>query len=216
MGIAGRIIGLFQGYNWLIIPAAFFAIVLHEVSHGAVALLLGDTTAKECGRLSLNPIRHLDIFGLLCMIIFGFGWAKPVPVNPRNFKSRKLGMAVVALAGPVSNIILALIAVLLMGITLKFCPNSTVSNLVVNFLYVFALLDIGLAVFNFIPVPPLDGSKILAAFIPDRAYGQILKYERYGMLILFVLINIPEFSSILGYAQRGIFELMLNIAYKIM
>lgn len=220
MGIIGRITSLFHGYNWLIIPAAFFAIVLHEISHGYIALLLGDRTAKDGGRLSLNPVHHLDPIGLVCMIIFGFGWAKPVPVNPNNFKNRKLGMSIVALAGPVSNVILAFAALLTMALLLKTKAVSGtvvfyIREIVLNFLYIFAMLDIGLAVFNFIPVPPLDGSKILFSVLPNRAYGFVLKYERYGMLILFVLINIPLFLDFLTLLQRGLFSAILKVIFKI-
>ena len=114
MGILNRITSLFEGNNWLIIPAAFFAVIFHEISHGYAAYLLGDRTAKDRGRLSLNPINHLDPIGLICLVIFGFGWARPVPINAYYFKKRRLGMSLTALAGPVSNIILAAFSLFIM------------------------------------------------------------------------------------------------------
>lgn len=221
MGIVGRIRELFSGLNWLIIPAALLAIIFHEISHGYVAYLLGDRTAKNSGRLSLNPIQHMDPLGLLCMIIFGFGWAKPVPVNPYFFKNRKLGMALVSIAGPVSNLLMAvlsmavIIAVSLLDIESRALLGAL--NVVLEFFLVFAILNIGLAVFNLIPVPPLDGSKILFSLLPRRAYGFILKYERYGMLILLVLVNVPFFTAFLTYIRetvfRGIIAMLSAIFY---
>ena len=210
MGIVGRIRELFSGLNWLIIPAALLAIIFHEISHGYVAYLLGDRTAKNSGRLTLNPIQHMDPPGLLCMIIFGFGWAKPVPVNPYFFKNRKLGMALVAIAGPVSNLFMAVLSMsVILAISLFEIENQALIgalNVVMQFLLVFAILNIGLAVFNLIPVPPLDGSKILFSLLPRRAYGFILKYERYGMLLLLVLVNVPFFTAFLTYIRETVFH----------
>ena len=210
MGIVGRIRELFSGLNWLIIPAALLAIIFHEISHGYVAYLLGDRTAKNSGRLSLNPIQHMDPLGLLCMIIFGFGWAKPVPVNPYFFKNRKLGMALVSIAGPVSNLLMAVLSMSVILAVSLFDIESRillgVLNVVLEFFLVFAILNIGLAVFNLIPVPPLDGSKILFSLLPRRAYGFILKYERYGMLILLVLVNVPFFTAFLTYIRETVFR----------
>ncbi len=215
MGIANRILSMFQGYNWLIIPAAFFAIVFHEISHGYVAFLLGDRTAKDSGRLSLNPISHIDVFGLICMVIFGFGWAKPVPVNPYYFKNRKLSMSLVAIAGPVSNLIMAAISLLCISLLtrLEISGNLIIklATLLVYFFNISAILNVGLAVFNLIPIPPLDGSKILFALLPTRAYRFILTYERYGMLILFILINVPLFENILMYLRTLVFSGMFSL-----
>ncbi len=210
MGILERIMSLFSGFNFLIIPAALLAIIFHEVSHGYIAFLLGDRTAKEKGRLSLNPVRHLDIVGLLSMIFFGFGWAKPVPVNPYYFKNKKLGIVFVSIAGPLSNVIMAFVSLLLFRLLASvFSPQTTVwiytQIIVCEFLLCFAVLNIGLAIFNIIPVPPLDGSKILFSLLPARAFGFILKFERYGMLILLVLINLTFFNNLLTGAREWLY-----------
>jgi len=215
LGIVGRIRDLFSGLNWLIIPAALLAIIFHEISHGYVAYLLGDRTAKNSGRLTLNPIQHMDILGLLCMILFGFGWAKPVPVNPYFFKNRKLGMALVSIAGPVSNLLMAVLSMsVILAVSLFDIESRALLgalNVVLEFFLVFAILNIGLAVFNLIPIPPLDGSKILFSLLPRRAYGFILKYERWGMLLLLVLVNVPFFTDFLTYIREMIFTGIINM-----
>lgn len=208
MGIAQRIVNLFTGMNWMIIPAALFTIVLHEISHGYIAYLLGDRTAKDSGRLTLNPIKHLDVIGLLSMIIFGFGWAKPVPVNPYYFKHRKGGMALTALAGPMSNLLLALLGLLCFkGLTLIPITSQTmyvILNGLAQFLYIFAMLNVGLAIFNLIPIPPLDGSKVVNALLPNEVYFKIMKYEQFGFLVLLVLLNIPIFERWITTAQTWV------------
>ena len=216
MGIVNRIASLFSGFNWLIIPAALIAIIFHEISHGLVAYILGDRTAKERGRLTLNPIKHMDFIGVLSMVLFGFGWAKPVPVNPYYFKNKKLGMVLVSLAGPLSNLIMAFVSLLLARVVVTyFVPPSevwlVVEEILINFLYVFVILNIGLAVFNLIPIPPLDGSKILFSFLPRAAYGFLMNYERYGMLLLIVLINVPLFGNILTWLRSLVFSGMHSL-----
>lgn len=215
LGIVGRIRDLFSGLNWLIIPAALLAIIFHEISHGYVAYLLGDRTAKNSGRLTLNPIQHMEPLGLLCMILFGFGWAKPVPVNPYFFKNRKLGMALVSIAGPISNLLMAVLSMsVILAISVLEIENQALIgalNVVMQFFLVFAILNIGLAVFNLIPIPPLDGSKILFSLLPRRAYGFILKYERWGVLLLFVLVNVPFFTDFLTYIREMIFTGIINM-----
>ncbi len=216
MSFVNRIASLFSGFNWLIIPAALIAIIFHELSHGCVAYLLGDKTAKERGRLSLNPVKHMDFLGLLSMILFGFGWAKPVPVNPYYFKKKKLGIIFVSLAGPLSNVIMAFVSLLLARLLLSFfVPSTTVwiyaEMIICEFLYCFAVLNIGLAVFNLIPIPPLDGSKILFSVLPRRAYGFLLQYERYGMLLLIVLINLPFFNNFLTFLRSSMYMAIHNV-----
>ncbi len=215
MGILDRIIKLFQGYNWLIIPAAFLAVVFHEISHGFVAYCMGDNTAKNRGRLSINPLKHIDVFGLICMIVFGFGWAKPVPINPYYFKKRKLGVVLVSLAGPLSNMLQALISISLALIVSKFSAGNIVFEILVQFFVILGILNVSLAIFNLLPVPPLDGSKILFSVLPYRSYSFVLEYERYGFLILFILLNVPFVSDSLYYLQQTVFGAMFNFMANI-
>ena len=176
-----------------IVPA-LICITFHELSHGFVAYKLGDRTAKDMGRLSLNPLKHIDLFGLLMMIIFKFGWAKPVPVNMRNFKNPKQGMAVTALAGPVSNFILAAVFFLIYGLTYSFLRYNTVGYVILTMLYSGGYLSIALGLFNFIPIPPLDGSKIAFSLLSDSMYMKLMRYERFGMILLLIVV----WTGILG------------------
>lgn len=166
--------------------SVLICLTVHETCHGLAAYALGDSTAKRQNRLSLNPFRHIDWVGLAMMVVAGFGWAKPVPVNPRYFKHPKRGMAVTALAGPVSNFLLAL--VLLEMLSLMWMHDRSDLSVLDMFLLDTAVLSIGLGVFNLIPIPPLDGSKVAAVFLPDRAYRVWMRYERYGMILLWILI----------------------------
>lgn len=217
MGIINRILILFKGYNWLIIPAALLTVVIHEMSHGFAAYLMGDRTAKDSGRLSLNPLRHIDPIGLICMVIFKFGWAKPVPVNPMYFKNRKGGMAAVALAGPGSNIILALVSFVLMRLILIIPISSEwmyhVMEFFVTLFSTMASLNIGLAVFNLIPIPPLDGSKILNVVLPDNVYYKVLRYEQYGFLILIILLNFPPFNNLINTVATAIYSGLFELIF---
>ena len=179
------------------VAAIFLCLTVHETCHGLAALALGDPTAKSMHRLSLNPLRHIDWLGLLMMFVAGFGWAKPVPVDLRYFKKPKQGMALTALAGPVSNLLLAVAAMLISKVIYLYAPYSAAMDVVFSFcLYTLAPLSIGLGLFNLIPIPPLDGSKVLAAFLPDRQYIALMRYERYGILVLLVLslLNVGSIS----------------------
>lgn len=215
MGIFSRITSIFEGLNWLILPAAFLTIVFHEIAHGYIACLLGDKTAKNSGRLTLNPIEHLDWLGLICMVFFGFGWAKPVPVNPYHFKKRKLGMVLVALAGPVSNILMAAISIICAFLSLLIEPTSSflvnLEELLFTFFSMFAQLNVGLAVFNLIPVPPLDGSKVLFSLLPHNMYASVLRYEQYGMFALIILINIPWFINLLSVLRYELLNRLVSL-----
>lgn len=189
--------------------AALFCLTVHELSHGAVAYALGDPTAKDEGRLTLNPIKHIDPLGLVLMITAHVGWAKPVPVDMRYFKHPKRGMALTALAGPASNFLLAWVFLLLASLLLRVFSLAAAWQLyVLIFLVNAALLSIGLGVFNLFPIPPLDGSKILFSFLPDKIYYTILRYERYIMLLLLALVWFGVFSGPLStlilWALRGL------------
>ncbi|MCI5753466.1 MAG: site-2 protease family protein [Clostridiales bacterium] len=187
---------VWQGLDWSVplellfsAAASLLCITLHELSHGYVAWKLGDPTAKEQGRLTLNPLRHIDWLGLVMMIAFKFGWAKPVPVNMYRFHNPKKGMALTALAGPVSNVLLTCLALFLYGLTYAFLSRGgLVANGVLEMLGTIAYLSLALAVFNIIPIPPLDGSKVLFSFLSQQNYNRLMRYERYGMLLLLLLV----------------------------
>lgn len=189
-------------------PVILFALTVHEFCHAWVANMLGDDTAKRQGRLTLNPVAHLDVLGTILMFVAGFGWARPVPINPLNFKNPRKGMLLVALAGPVSNLIMAILA----GVTLRLIipglvglgSGSTLSGVIaVSLVMIILTLQFGLAlaIFNMIPIFPLDGSRVLFGLLPERqayAYSQL---EPYGMLIIFALFIFGGqiFSYILWY-----------------
>ncbi|WP_276857241.1 site-2 protease family protein [Intestinimonas timonensis] len=195
----------------LSVAAILLCLTVHETCHGLAAWALGDPTAKRLHRLSLNPIRHIDPFGALMMLVAGFGWAKPVPVDPRYFRKPKLGMAVTALAGPVSNLVMAYMALLLRAVLLAFYhPGSALLEGLVGFCETLAVLNVGLGIFNLIPFPPLDGSKVLGAFLPDRAYFQLMRYERWGMLLLMVLLWLGVFSAPLSAARTWVLDLLVR------
>lgn len=169
----------------LSVVPALLCITLHELAHGYVAYRLGDDTAKRAGRLTLNPLRHIDIMGLLMMVVFKFGWAKPVPVNMWKFKNPKKGMAITAAAGPLANLLIAFICLFLYGaLYLPLSRLGATGGYLLEMVYITAYLSTALAIFNIIPIPPLDGSKVLYSFISDKAYAKLMYYERYGMIIL--------------------------------
>ena len=205
-------------FAWLLetavtVLAALLCITFHETCHGLMALWLGDKTAKNAGRLTLNPLRHTDIPGLIMMAVFKFGWAKPVPVNMRNFKNPKRGMALTALAGPVSNVLLAYIALLFVyGIT-SFTNESGIWEHLTLFFFYTAVLSTGLAVFNLLPIPPLDGSKALYAFLPDRWYEFLMRYEKYGMPLLVLLLLTDVLDAPLNFLRGGLMEFLAAAAY---
>jgi Zn-dependent protease len=180
-----------------------------------VAYRLGDNTAKRAGRLTLNPIRHIDPMGLLMMVVFRFGWARPVPVDMRNFKNPKRGMALTALAGPVSNLLLAAVALLLYG--LLFIPLRRMGGageFIGQFLTITAYLSTALAVFNILPIPPLDGSKVLGAALSDRAYWSLMRFERYGMIALVAILLLVNNLNLnpLGVAAGWVYDRLFLFA----
>lgn len=191
----------------LVVAASLLCITVHETCHGLAAWWLGDDTAKRMGRLSLNPLRHVDVIGLVMMALVRFGWAKPVPVDMRKFKNPKAGMALTALAGPVSNVLLALLVMALRAVVLVFYYRAAYQEIwewIVMFLEYTAVLSTGLAVFNIFPVPPLDGSKVLFALLPDGVYAKLIKYERFGMLLLVVLLLTDVLDAPLYYLRSGL------------
>lgn len=193
------------------LAAVLLCLTVHETCHGLAAYALGDPTARQAHRLSLNPLRHIDWFGLLMMFLAGFGWAKPVPVNPNYFKKPKQGMALTALAGPMSNFLLALIMLLAARIFCDVASYSEANQRILDFILMVAVLSIGLGLFNLVPIPPLDGSKVLFAVLPDRAYDQLMRYERYGMLVLFALVFFDVGSNALSQAISWVFDLFCRV-----
>jgi len=190
--------------------AALITITFHEVSHGFIAYKLGDSTAKGLGRLSLNPLKHIDILGLIMLIVAGFGWAKPVPVNMRYFKNPKRGMAITALAGPVSNLILAFVALFFLAALSPF--ENVIVSYIDNFLFILANISVGLGIFNFIPIPPLDGAKFLFSLFPDNVYSKILQYERFGMVALLIILNTGIMSSFLSNVRSVVIYVLWVLA----
>ena len=187
----------------ILIPVILFSLTIHEYAHALVAYRLGDDTAKRQGRLSLNPLVHLDLLGTLLLFIVHFGWAKPVPVDPRNFRNPKKDMLLVALAGPVSNILTAIAAaVILKAVFENFAviPLGSGVDVAVRMLVWFIYIGIVLAVFNMIPVPPLDGSRVLYGLLPDSLAYRYAKFETYGIFILFAFFLFG--GQFLGYFIR--------------
>ncbi|MDP3057197.1 MAG: site-2 protease family protein [bacterium] len=196
-----------------------FSIVIHEVAHGAMAYWLGDATAKYAGRLTLNPIPHIDPIGsvVLPLILWAtgspifFGWAKPVPYNPYNLRDQKYGPALVSIAGPGSNLLLALMFGILIRILVAYAPMSFAIANFIGLLSYIVLINIFLAVFNLVPIPPLDGSKILYALLPDSAYKIKMFLEQWGMFLL--LIFIFYLSGIIMPIVQILYQLATGISF---
>lgn len=184
------------------IPAVLLALTFHEAAHGFVAYKLGDTTARDCGRLTLNPFRHIDPLGLLCMVLLRFGWAKPVPVDPRRFRHPRRDMALVAVAGPLINVLLSFVGVFFYYLLALYFPTSAFADAMGSFFVVTAVLSAGFAVFNLIPLPPLDGSRILGMLLPPKWAYYLMRYERYVQLALVLLLITGVLSAPLA-AARG-------------
>ena len=200
-------------FNILInVPITLIALTGHEFAHAFVSTKLGDPTPRYEGRLTMNPLAHLDIIGTLLMIFTGFGWAKPVSINPMYYKDRKKGMALTAIAGPVSNLIMAFLGVLIGTLLLILGNNLGWSYNVLlninNIFYLFAFRNLCFMVFNLIPIPPLDGSKVLGLIIPNRTYYTILQYERYSIILIMVLSLTGVFNSVIGGGVSAVFSMI--------
>ena len=188
----------------LYVVIILFSLSFHEVSHGYVAYRCGDSTARNLGRLTLNPLAHLDPIGTVMMLLFGFGYAKPVPINPRNFNHYKRDLAFVSLAGPLSNLLLAFVGTLIFYLSLMLMPDGTFALIWCMFWQYFTLANAGLCVFNLLPIPPLDGSRIVSVLLPGRISYYYLKYERYIMIVMFLLLYRGVFSDLLSFLRNGL------------
>ena len=207
-----------------VIPAALIAIVLHELGHGLVSYMLGDPTPKNEGRLTLNPLKHLDPIGTLCLILCHFGWAKPVSVDPTYYKKPKLGMTLVGLAGPMMNFLVAILSFVFIGILMYiriYVVDNTFIYILYNFFSYLSIINIGLGVFNLIPIPPLDGSKVIGVILPNKAYEEYMGYQKYGtffmmgiMLVIYILSFFNIDSPILKITE-SIYNFFIELIYKI-
>ncbi len=201
----------------LTLPVVLIALSFHEASHAYIAFKMGDRTAYNLGRMTFNPLKHIDPIGFLCMVVFGYGWAKPVPINARNFRNPKVGMALTAIAGPISNLILGILSTVLyvfvLFISMIFSANisnaeflQNLMSVLANFFYLGAMLNFMLAAFNLIPLPPFDGSRFVNLFLPTKWYFKIMQYERYTMIavlaISFICSRLFNFSPFMWVADR--------------
>lgn len=219
LSILGRLFGSWQ--NLLIgIPITLIALTGHELAHGYVSTKLGDPTPRMQGRLTFNPLAHLDIVGTVLMVLTGFGWAKPVQVDARYYKNPKLGMAITAAAGPLANLVMAFaglfiyVLVLIFDLKFGFLPLKALS-VIESIAYLFAFRNLCFMVFNLIPIPPLDGSKVLGIILPNRIYYTMLQYERYAIIIIMLLALSGAFDFIIGGGANAICIGMFNILARL-
>jgi Zn-dependent protease len=217
----------------LMIPVILLSLSTHEAAHGYVAYKMGDPTARNLGRVTVNPLKHLDPMGSLCMLVFGYGWAKPVPINARNFRNPKRGMAYTAIAGPISNLILGIIGTVLYAIGLFVISYLSyffgdlitdeftfgILQALLTLFYFFGYMNFVLAVFNLIPIPPFDGSRFFSLFLPSKIYFAMMKYERYimiGILVLMIACSRLFNFSPFGFVADKLFDLIANAIFRLM
>ncbi|MBR2476907.1 MAG: site-2 protease family protein [Clostridia bacterium] len=199
----------------LSVPGLLLALTVHEFAHGWIADKMGDPTARYNGRLSLNPVAHMDLFGTICLLFFHFGWAKPVPINPRNFRNKRLGIVAVSLAGPVSNFLLALVMGFVFGAVARFVPLGMLKEFLIEVLRYAIVMNVGLMIFNLIPIPPLDGSKILMEFLPPKYKFKLYSIERYFSIILLVLVYTGILTPVLSFFSSKILMFIDKIVWLV-
>lgn len=189
----------------------FTAVPVHECAHAWVAEKMGDDTGRKQGRITLNPFAHLTLWGSLMMILVGFGWGKPVMVDSRNFKNPKKGMVLTSLAGPASNFIMAFLSMIVYKVLafLSFAKDSSTLDMLATVFVYITLINISLAVFNFLPIPPLDGSKIFNAILPEKWYFTIMKYENFIFIALIILVYSGLLDTPLSFLQGKVIDVML-------
>jgi Zn-dependent protease len=203
-------------FSWLIdklyyLPGIFVGFSFHEFAHAWAAYLMGDDTAKKAGRLTVDPRAHIDLLGFIALLFAGFGWAKPVPIDPMSFKKRRLGTIIVSLAGPLMNLIIAFITLIVIYVVFNVFGYE--NDVVYNVIFSMFVVNIVLCVFNLIPIPPLDGSKILASFLPGHLETKLYELERYSYLILLALIFTDVLDKILDPMVLFLITLLDNIVY---
>lgn len=195
----------------------FCVLPIHEFAHALVSTKLGDQTARLSGRLTLNPLAHIDPLGAVLIIVAGFGYAKPVPVNPRNFKNQKSSMALTAAAGPISNLIMSFLFTLCYCLVYKFTnvADGSFADALAMFLWYAAQINVSLAVFNLLPIPPLDGSRIISLLIPDRYLYKFAQYERYLVYAVMILVLIGVFDRPMSFVSTSLIRAFLRAARAI-
>ncbi len=196
----------------LSLPAIVLCLSAHEAAHGGVAYLLGDRTARDYGRVTLSPLAHIDPWGFICLLLFGFGWARPVPVNVSNFKNKRLGMALTALAGPLANLLTAFIAC---GLFIWIFPKADISTnpfayTVALFFRIVISMSVGLCVFNLIPVHPLDGSRVVDAFMPFSWSMKLQKYQQIIMLVFIMMLWFGWLDGVMSFVTNVVFRLSVS------
>lgn len=207
-GIFGSLISILIN-----VPITLVCLTGHELAHGLVSEKLGDPTPRQQGRLTINPLAHLDVIGTLLMIFTGFGWAKPVMVNPMYYKDRKKGMALTAAAGPLANLIMAFAMLLIYTLAAIACAKLgiTMPYIVSTIVYAFIIRNLCFMVFNIIPIPPLDGAKVLGMILPNSAYYKMLQYERYSMILIMLLSLSGVLDRVIGTGVNTVFNALITV-----